>query len=256
MNILFTICGRAGSKGCKSKNVRSFHGVPLVYHSLAAIKLYIDTHTNDNVMVALNTDSAELKKLVGAQKMIGNIIEVPRKEELADSVSAKGDVIRDTYLNIKAQHQNIDVVVDLDITSPIRKLADIENAIAEYSSNADYDVVFSVVPSRKNPYFNMVEAIGDGFYKKVCPSNYTARQQTPAIYDLNASIYAYRPTFLDKPLEKTLLDYRCGISIMQDYLVLDIDSEEDFEMMEYLYAHYVEHDADLKKVFETARAGF
>ena len=35
MNILFTICARAGSKGVKSKNARDFLGYPLVYYTLS-----------------------------------------------------------------------------------------------------------------------------------------------------------------------------------------------------------------------------
>ena len=44
MNILFTICGRAGSKGFKNKNLKEMNGVPLVYYTLAAIKAYIEAH--------------------------------------------------------------------------------------------------------------------------------------------------------------------------------------------------------------------
>ena len=49
MNILFTICGRAGSKGFKNKNLKSFIGCPLVYFSLAEISLYMKKLTNDHV---------------------------------------------------------------------------------------------------------------------------------------------------------------------------------------------------------------
>ena len=40
---------------------------------------------------------------------------------------------------------------------------------------------------------------------------------------------------------------------MQDYLVLDIDSEEDFKMMQYLYDYYCEMDAELKEVYDIAK---
>lgn len=33
-------------------------------------------------------------------------------------------------------------------------------------------------------------------YKKVIDSDFTARQQAPEIFDMNASIYAYNPGFL------------------------------------------------------------
>lgn len=134
----------------------------------------------------------------------------------------------------------------------MRRAVDIENIISEYDKGI-YDLVFSVVEARRNPYFNMVESKSDGYYKKICISNYTARQQAPRSYELNASIYAYAPPFLNDEIEGTILDYNCGISVMQDYLVLDIDSEEDFRMMQYLHSFYCEQDDELMSVYEKAK---
>lgn len=39
--ILFTICGRAGSKGVAGKNLKTIYGKPMVYYSLSAIDLFI-----------------------------------------------------------------------------------------------------------------------------------------------------------------------------------------------------------------------
>ena len=77
---------------------------------------------------------------------------------------------------------------------------------------------------------------------------YTARQQAPVSYELNASIYAYRPKFLSGTIDRTILDYNCGIVVMPDYLVLDIDSEEDFEMMEMLFEHFAKSDYGLREI--------
>lgn len=249
MKILFTICGRAGSKGFKNKNLKEMNGIPLVFYTLAAIKLFEERHPSDDVTVALNTDSEPLKDIVLGQSKNDDVRIVERKEELAGDKVAKVDVIRDTYRDLGG---GFDVVVDLDITSPLRTVGDIENAINEYESNLDYDLVTSVVEGRRSPYFNMVEK-KRGCYRKICESKYTARQEAPAVYELNASIYAYRPSFLEEDIMDTILDHKVGISIMKDYLVLDIDSEEDFQMMEFLHKHYLEFDNGLKAVYEEAK---
>lgn len=176
---------------------------------------------------------------------------IDRKPELAGDVVAKVEVIKDTFSSCK--DFKADVVVDLDITSPLRRVEDIENIIAEYKSGK-YDLVFSVVEARRSPYFNMVESKSDGYYRKICESRYTARQQAPKSYEMNASIYAYNPLFLENRIEKTILDYNCGISIMPDFLVLDIDSEEDFQMMQYLHEFYCREDGTLNSVYETAKS--
>lgn len=179
---------------------------------------------------------------------------VSRKPELAGDKAPKVDAVKATYLTLESDDEtnDFDVVVDLDITSPLRRVADIENAITEYSGNDEYDLVISVVPARRSPYFNMVEK-KDGFYRKICESNYTARQEVPASYELNASIYVYRPAFLKSEITSTILDNRCGISVMKDYLVLDIDSEDDFRMMEFLHRHFIEQDAAIGDVYRMAQ---
>lgn len=249
MNILFTICGRAGSKGFKNKNLKEMRGVPLSFYSLAAIKGYAEKHPEDNILVALNTDSEPLVQLLLRQTIVP-VRYIKRKPELAGDIVAKVEVIKDTFLSCNTFEP--DVVVDLDITSPMRRVEDIENIVREYMKGI-YDLVFSVVEARRSPYFNMVENKSDGFYRKICEGKFTARQQAPKAYEMNASIYAYNPSFLRSDITKTIIDYNCGISVMPDYLVLDIDSEEDFAMMQYLHEFYCNRDNDLKKVYDLAK---
>ncbi len=250
MNILFTICGRGGSKGFKNKNLKKMNGIPLVYYTLAVIRLYQEAHPSDVVTVAVNTDSEELLETVRSQKTVSGIQEVERKGTLAGDRAAKVEVIKDTYFRCRAKGA-FDAVVDLDITSPMRRLGDVEEAIRVLKGEGGCDLVFSVVPARRSPYFNMVEKRQE-YYRKICPSRYTARQQAPKAYELNASIYAYTPGFLEREIEKTILDYNCGIVQMPDYLVLDIDSEEDFRLMSMLMEYFGREDRELARVMELA----
>ena len=79
MNILFTLCGRAGSKGVRGKNARDFMEIPLCWYSLTGISLYIKNHVsaNDQVDIVLNTDSEDLIRLVedGEDDFIENPID-------------------------------------------------------------------------------------------------------------------------------------------------------------------------------------
>lgn len=249
MRILFTICGREGSKGFKNKNIKELRGVPLVYYTLAVIKGYMNKHPQDEVFTILNTDSKVLIDLVNKQNLVP-VKYIKRRPELAGDIVAKVDVIKDSFSSLN--ESDIDIVIDLDITSPLRCVEDVESIILEYNKGV-YDLVFSVVEARRSPYFNMVEKKPDGFYRKICESDYTARQQAPKSYEMNASIYAYSPAFLKRAINKTIIDYNCGISIMPDYLVLDIDSEEDFEMMKYLHEFYCEHFTELRDVYLNAK---
>ena len=253
MNILFTVCGRAGSKGIKGKNFRDFLGIPLLYYTFAAITLYRDKHPEHQVDVALNTDSPEMIAMIEGNDAIQAII-VPRKEDLAGDTAAKKSVIADT-LNETENLKNIkyDMVVDCDITSPLRTVEDIETLIAKAGS-FEYDVVFSVVESRRNPYFNMVKENRDGTVSLVVPSEYTARQQAPEIYDMNASLYAYKPEFLQT--ETMILHGKCGVTKMEDTAVLDLDHENDFELMQVIANYLImeKRSKSLQMIFEKAKS--
>ena len=60
MNILFTIYGRASSKGIKNRNLRMICGKPLACFSVSAIDLYLHKHPEVNVDCVVNSDSMEL----------------------------------------------------------------------------------------------------------------------------------------------------------------------------------------------------
>ena len=64
-NVLITICGRAGSKGFKNKNLKTFLRTPLVYYT-AAIAEDFKKRLSEvcETTICLNTDSKDLQKLV------------------------------------------------------------------------------------------------------------------------------------------------------------------------------------------------
>jgi CMP-N,N'-diacetyllegionaminic acid synthase len=139
--------------------------------------------------------------------------------------------------------------VDLDITSPLRMVQDIHTAIEYKLSHRDMDIIFSVTNARRNPYFNMVKQNADGTVQKICQSDYVSRQQAPEIFDMNASIYVYESDFLENTSSNKLFDGRCGIVKMFDTAVLDIDSEEDFTLMEIIAKYVYETKSEFNEIY-------
>lgn len=254
MKILFTLCGRAGSKGVKGKNARDFLDVPLVWYSMANIALYMEEFAGeDDIKIVLNTDSEPLKDLVRRVKDVPVTI-IHREESLAGDKVPKVAVILDS-LN-KAEEvfaQKFDMVVDLDITSPLRTVQDVKNAIDRKKQRNDVDVVYSVAPSRRNPYFNMVKE-ENGFFCKAIPSNFTTRQEAPVFYDMNASIYAYSPDALRNKEHATFFNSNCDAVVMKDTGILDIDSEEDYELMQVIAKYLYENEETFKETFTKANS--
>ena len=143
------------------------------------------------------------------------------------------------------------MVVDLDITSPLRTVLDIKNAVDKKASRNDVDVVYSVTPSRRNPYFNMVKE-ENGFFCKAIPSNFTTRQEAPVFFDMNASIYAYSPDALRNKEQSTFFNSNCDAVVMADTGILDIDSEEDYELMQVIANFLFDKKETFKEIYKKA----
>ena len=78
--------------------------------------------------MALNTDSSVLKEQCDKSNI--EYIYVPRMKELGGDFVAKSDVICNTLENVeKMTKKKFDLVVDLDLTSPLRIVDDIERGI-------------------------------------------------------------------------------------------------------------------------------
>ncbi len=246
MRILFTICARAGSKGLKNKNLKEFLGFPLSFYTVSIIDLFKRKHKQYDCDIVLNTDSVELIDLF--KNKLNLLVEVvERKPELAEDNTPKIHVIQNSYQLIKERlSKEYDLIVDLDITSPLRTLNNLE-ALVQKKVNSDSDVVFSVTDSRRNPYFNMVMKSENG-YERVIKSSFNARQEAPETFDMNASMYAFSPEFLLRG--NGLFDGKCDIIKMMDTGVLDIDNDNDFELMEVIGEYLFDNHKKMSTIQE------
>ena len=245
MHILFTICGRAGSKSIRNKNLKDFLGYPLPFYTVSAIDLYIKQNLDVQSDIVLNTDSKDLIKLFEEHlKIKFDVIE--REPSLGLDHTPKVAVILNSLKIMKERKEtDYDMVVDLDITSPLRTVNDLQNLISKkiYSSA---DVIFSVTEARRNPYFNMVKKMDNGFYVRVIGSSFNMRQEAPEIFDMNASLYAYSPEFLER--EKGIFEGKCDVIKMMDTAVLDLDHENDFELMQVIAEYLFIKNNDMGKM--------
>lgn len=246
--LLITVCGRAGSKGFKNKNLKTFCDKPLVYYTLAAACLFKSRRPDVAVDICLNTDSELLVEIVKAK--YPEVTYIPREAALCGDTVPKMAVFQHSLREMERKTgKKYDYLMDLDITSPLRTVQDVENAFDTKDARKNLDLVFSVTEARRNPYFNMVKQVGD-HVEKVIASSFTARQQAPAIFDLNASIYVFRRDFLANNRTGILWDGKIGVSKMLDTGILDIDSEEDFRLMEVIARYLYDSNPD----FATVRA--
>lgn len=223
---LCTICARGGSKGVKSKNLRPLAGRPLLAHSVEQARAsgLFDA-------IAVSSDSEEILR---AARAAGADIMVRRPDELATDEAAKLPAIRHC---VRAAEQDrskaYGVIVDLDATSPLRLPSDIHAAL-ELLSGTGVEIVITGTPSRRSPYFNLLEIGADGapVLSKPPSRPIERRQDAPACFDMNASIYAWRRDALFA--RASLFGPTTRLYVMPEERSIDIDSELDFRFVEFL----------------------
>ena len=222
MNII-TICARGGSTGVPGKNIRELCGKPLIGWT---IEQAFASQITDQVFVSTDSeDIARVARCFGAQ------VPFMRPAELATSSAGKLPVIQHLVDWVEARQGPINAIVDLDPTSPLRDVSDIQTCFSRL--DGDTDVVITGYVADKNPYFNMVELKANGFYERVClpGEEVLGRQLAPKVFAMNASIYVWHR----KTLSSSLWDSpKIRLHVMPRERSVDIDQEIDFELVALL----------------------
>ncbi len=224
MKIVATICARGGSKGVPGKNVRLLAGKPLIVYT---IEIARKCQLIDKIVVSTDSNQiADIARSHGA--------EVPfiRPPELSTDTAPKLAAIQHAVRFLETQQSyRPDIIVDLDPTSPLRTVKDVEACI-KIVKDEGADNVFSVIRAHRNPYFNMVEVVnGRVQLVKQPATNAVRRQDAPPVYDMNASIYVWKREVLLN--NDSLFLKRTRIYEMPEW-ARDIDGETDFKFAEYL----------------------
>ncbi len=223
---LCTVCARGGSKGVKNKNLRPLLGKPLLAHSLEQARA-------SGLFAALAVSSDSDAILETAREWGADYL-VRRPDDLATDLAPKIPAIRHCLQEAeRLAGRRFDVIVDLDATSPLRTPQDIRAAVAMLEDGNAANVI-TAMPARRSPYFNMVELGDDGAPRlsKPLPDRVTRRQDAPACYDMNASIYVWRRDLL--MASDTLFHATTRLYVMPEERSWDIDNELDFRIVECL----------------------
>ena len=224
MNVAI-IPARSGSKRIYKKNIKPFAGKPIIAYSILAAN---ETGLFDRIIVSTDSDEiGEIAKFYGA--------EVPfiRPSELATDDAPKLPVLQHAVkYSIENLGYNPDFVLDLDPTSPLREIRDIQNGYDKLVNDPSCDCVISAFKAIKNPYFNMVEVKNNGKIElsKDFNSHIIRRQDAPEVYSINASVYVWRTKDLLNSVDKVhelFLDTKEREGAYQSVFGMDFDKMVD-----------------------------
>lgn len=225
------IFARGGSKGLPRKNVLHLGDKPLLAHSIDIAK---QVERLERIFVS--TEDREIKQI--AEKHGAEVIDRP--PELAEDHAAELDAWRHAVSYLRDKGEVFDVLLSLPATSPLRSVGDVNQCLD--ALDAETDVVLTVTPASRSPYFNMVSRSRDGACRIFSPSSgYTRRQDVPEAYDITTVAYAVKTEFLQNNTH--LLDGKTKSVVIPKERAIDIDDYWDFKFAELIYRE-INHAAE------------
>jgi len=219
------VCARGGSKGLPGKNIRMLGGTPLIGWSIKCAK-----QISRISRTIVSTDSEEIAQIAKEQ---GAEVPFIRPSELSQDNSPEWLVWRHALDYLKAQQYEIDGLIIVPATAPLRNVQDINNCINDFEKG-EIDVVITVSDAHRNPYFNMITVDNSGYSSLVIPQKkkVTRRQDAPSVFDMTTVAYVVRPQFVYD--YNGVFDGKVRSVYIPPERALDIDTTFDFEIAEYL----------------------
>lgn len=214
MKLFCFIFARGGSKGIPNKNIIDFGGIPLICHSINLAK---EINFVDRVIVSSDSeDILSIAKDSGAQI-------IKRPPELSSHEAPEWLAWRHAVEQIK-QEEEFDLFLSLPATAPLRSKEDISNCLS--SMDDETDIVITVTPSSRSPYFNMVKIGEDEKTQLVINRDkFSRRQDVPVTFDITTVAYLTRPEFIMS--KSSIFEGNVKSVIVPKERAVDIDDEID-----------------------------
>jgi len=219
-----TICiipARAGSKRLKSKNIKKFHGKPIISY---AIKLAKSSGLFSKVVVS--TDS---RKISNIAKNYGAEVPFLRSKKLSNDYTTTAEVLIDCIKKISSEKLKFHFC--LYPTTTLISKADLIKAFNKIQKEKA-DFLIAITDFETSPYRALkINKNRIKFYFKKYAKYRT--QDVPKLYRDSGSFYIFKTNFLLK--EKGTLNKKSTYYHLDRNKAVDIDNIKDFKLAELLF---------------------
>lgn len=218
MKILYVIPARGGSKGIPKKNIKPLNGKPLIYYTIDVAR---QLTTDENICVS--TDDDEIIEVV---ENYGLKVPFKRPSNLATDTATTNDVLVHAINFYEAREDFYDVLVLLQPTSPLRKAAQVKEAISLYDESID--MVVSVKESHSASVICSENEVG---FLEFCFNKSGARRQDiQKYYEYNGAVYIIKIHSL-KEIGLSGFTFKKKY-VMDEMSSIDIDTQLDWIIIE------------------------
>jgi N-acylneuraminate cytidylyltransferase len=222
-NAIAVIPARGGSKRIPRKNIKDFHGKPLIAYS---IEVALKSNLFDKVVVS--TDDEEIAQI---SKKYGAEVPFLRPKELSDDFTGTGAVVNHTIDFLKEQGENYDFVCTIYATAPfldekylIESFEKLKNSTAKNAFSCT-SMPFPIQRTFKITENERCEMFWPENFMKRSQDLEEAYQDAGQFYWTNLNIKSDEITFGKDSIP----------IILPRYLVQDIDTLEDWQRAEFMY---------------------
>lgn len=224
-NIIAVIPARGGSKGIPSKNIIDFCGKPLMVWTIeqCLASEYITE-------VWVSSDSQEILEVAlkyGAKTII-------RPDNISGDFSSSESAWLHA-IGVIEKNSDVDLVIAPQVTSPLREVKDIDNAIRVFQEG-DYDSMFSSSIAKDLFFWQR----GKGSYLQSINYDYLHRQRRQDVQEKiieNGSFYIFKPEIIKKYNNR--FGGKIGHFKMEFWKMFEIDDLEDVRMCHALMQEFL-----------------
>lgn len=225
MSAIAIIPARGGSKRIPRKNIKPFHGQPMIGHSITAA---LESGLFERVVVS--TDDHEIAEVAQA---CGAEVPFIRPAALADDHTGTVEVIQHAVAFLREQGEVFAYACCLYATAPFVTAADLARGLELLAARPDKAYAFTVTDYAA-PVQRALRLRPDGGVESLHPEFYQARSQDlePAFHDAGQFYWGRVAAWQEgAPLHAShSLPLR-----LPRYRVQDIDTPEDWQRAELLY---------------------
>ena len=223
MNVA-VIIARGGSKRIPDKNIKLFHGKPIISYS---IKLALASRMFEKVIVT--TDSQRIAKV--AQEF-GAEVPFLRPKHLSDDFATTGDVMEHTTLWLNKNFDSVASVCCIYATAPFIQISDLVKAYEIYNQKK-WSYVFAATKF-SFPIQRALKKKENGGVEMFEPKHFESRSQ-----DLEESFHDAGQFYVGSPdawiKKKKLFLTNAEMIFLPSWRVQDIDTPEDWGNAEKMY---------------------
>ncbi|MBI2670105.1 MAG: acylneuraminate cytidylyltransferase family protein [Candidatus Yanofskybacteria bacterium] len=223
---LAIIPARGGSKGIPGKNIKIFHGKPLIAHAIEQAR---ETGLFDRIVV-----DTEDEKIAAVARKYGAEVPFLRPKELAGDKSPVVDAVLLLLKRLKEEDgYEPDIITLLQTTSPLREISDIKKC---WKRMLDSKVRSVCTICDTHPRLYHLDDQGKLILANKIEKESTNRQVWPAGYLLNGCmVYMIRINEFIKTRKFINADTR-GV-VCPKWRSIDLDGIEDWILAETIFAH-------------------